>query len=61
MKIKYLLSLTIVYCGVNLALADDITTLDGHKYETCPGCGRQTQWTLFFCGAGLWGNTVKRA
>jgi hypothetical protein len=33
MKTKYFLSLLFAGCAINLALAEDITTLDGQKYE----------------------------
>jgi hypothetical protein len=33
MKTKYLLSLAVVCCAINLSSAEDIITLDGHKYE----------------------------
>jgi hypothetical protein len=50
MKTKYLLSLVIV-CGP-LALADDITTLDGHKYEDVRDVTVKHNGLFFVSGSG---------
>ena len=50
MKTKYLLSLAIV-CGP-LALADDITTLDGHKYEDVRDVTVKRNGLFFVSGSG---------
>src|SRR5260370_21022229 len=52
MKTKHLLSLAIVCCGVNFSSAEDITTLDGHKYENVRDVALKHNGLFFVTGSG---------
>jgi hypothetical protein len=52
MKIKYLLNLVVVCCVINLSSAEDITTLDGHKYEDVRDVALKHNGLFFVTGSG---------
>jgi hypothetical protein len=52
MKTKYLLSFAVVGCVINLTSAEDITTLDGHKYEDIRDVALKHNGLFFVTGSG---------
>jgi hypothetical protein len=52
MKTKYLLSLAIVGYAINLSRAEDITTLDGQKYEDVRDVALKHNGLFFVTGSG---------
>jgi hypothetical protein len=52
MKTKYFLSLVVISCAINLSRADDITTLDGHKYEDVKDVALKRDGLFFVVGSG---------
>jgi hypothetical protein len=51
MKTKYLLSL-VICCATNFAQAEDVTTLDGHKYEDVRDVALKHNGLFFVVGSG---------
>jgi hypothetical protein len=52
MKIKHLLTLLVLCSAINRASADDITTLDGTKYENVSSVALQANGLYFITGSG---------
>src|SRR5580692_775598 len=51
MKTKYLLSLVVLCCAIDRSSADDITTLDGKKYENVSSVALQPNGLYFIVGS----------
>ena len=52
MKTKYFFILAIICCAVQFSLAEDITTLDGHKYEDVRDVTLKHNGLFFVTGSG---------
>jgi hypothetical protein len=52
MKTKHFLSFAVVCCAINLSFAEDVTTLDGHKYENIRDAALKQNGLFFVVGDG---------